>query len=235
MSDEETRFEPRLGPMRSGKGRAGARRALQSLLIARIARGGGDWRSLSSQPTRQSGRFNSSGRGRKFSGAIAGSSGWSVDRISGMRVRARRVMVKARIVKLFGAKAAGAAAAHLRYLQRDGVTREGEHGRFYSTFSDDADGKAFLERGTGDRHQFRFIVSPEDGASFDTLKSFTRELVAKMEQDLGTTLDWVAVDHFDTGHPHTHLLVRGATDDGRCSTSPATISPVESAAVPRRS
>jgi type IV secretory pathway VirD2 relaxase len=132
-----------------------------------------------------------------------------------MRVRARRVMVKARVVKLAGTKAVGAAAAHLRYLQRDGVTREGEHGRFYSTFSDDVDGKAFLERGASDRHQFRFIVSPEDGASFDTLHSLTRELMAKMEQDLGTTLDWVAVDHFDTGHPHTHLLVRGATEDGK--------------------
>jgi type IV secretory pathway VirD2 relaxase len=147
--------------------------------------------------------------------AVAKSSGWSVDRVSGMRVRARRVMVKAGVVKLASAKAAGAAAAHLRYLQRDGVTREGEHGRFYSTFSDDVDGKAFLERGEGDRHQFRFIVSPEDGPSFDTLRSFTRELVAKMEQDLGTTLDWVAVDHFDTAHPHTHLLVRGATEDGK--------------------
>ncbi|HEX5257763.1 MAG TPA: DUF3363 domain-containing protein, partial [Sphingomicrobium sp.] len=49
----------------------------------------------------------------------------------------------------------------------------------------------------------------------DTLRSFTRELVVKMEQDLGTTLDWVAVDHFDTGHPHTHLLVRGVTEDGK--------------------
>jgi type IV secretory pathway VirD2 relaxase len=124
-------------------------------------------------------------------------------------------MVKARVVKLSGAKSAGAAEAHLRYLQRDGVTREGEHGRFYSTFSDEADGKAFLERGSGDRHQFRFIISPEDGASFDTLRSFTRELVANMEQDLGTTLDWGAVDHFDTGHPHTHLIVRGATEDGK--------------------
>jgi type IV secretory pathway VirD2 relaxase len=124
-------------------------------------------------------------------------------------------MVKARVVKLAGSKAVGVAQAHLRYLQRDGVTREGEEGRFYSTFSDNADGKAFLERGADDRHQFRFIVSPEDGASFDTLKSYTRELVAKMEQDLGTTLDWVAVDHFDTGHPHTHLLVRGATEDGK--------------------
>jgi type IV secretory pathway VirD2 relaxase len=215
MKDKDNSFEPRLGRMRGGKGRAGAQGALQSLLIGRIARGGGDWRSFSSGLAGRSGRFNARGRGGRLSVAVANSSGWSIDRISGMRVRARRVMVKARVLKLSGAKAAGAAQAHLRYLQRDGVTRDGEHGRFYSTFSDDADGKAFLDRGAGDRHQFRFIVSPEDGASFDTLRSFTRELVANMEQDLGTTIDWVAVDHFDTGHPHTHLLVRGATEDGK--------------------
>jgi type IV secretory pathway VirD2 relaxase len=217
MADEDNRFEPRLGPPGKGNGRAGRQRSLQSLLIGRIARGGRDWRSasFSSRSGRQSGRFNARGRGAKLSRSVPSSSGWSVDRTSGMRVRARRVMVKARVVKLAGTKAAGAAQAHLRYLQRDGVSREGEQGRFYSSFSDDVDGKAFLERGSGDRHQFRFIVSPEDGASFDTLHSFTRELVAKMEQDLGTTLDWVAVDHFDTGHPHTHLLVRGATEDGK--------------------
>ncbi len=124
-------------------------------------------------------------------------------------------MVKARVVKLTGAKAVGGAAAHLRHLQRDGVTREGEQGGFYLTFSDEADGKAFLERSAGDRHQFRFIVSPEDGAAFDTLRPFTRQLMARMELDLGTTLDWVAVDHFGTGHPHTHVLVRSATEDGK--------------------
>jgi type IV secretory pathway VirD2 relaxase len=217
MADEENRFEPRLGRLGKSTAHAGRARALQSQLIGRIARAGGDWRGLSfaGHPRRQSGRFNARGRGARLSRVGASSSAWSVDPISGVRLRARRVMVKARVLKLSGAKAAGAAQAHLHYLQRDGVSREGEQGRFYSTFSDDADGKAFLERGQHDRHQFRFIVSPEDGASFDTLKSFTRELVATMEQDLGTTLDWVAVDHFDTGHPHTHLIVRGATEDGK--------------------
>ena len=215
MAKDEDQFELKFGRMRSRTGGLRRARSLQSQLIGKIGRAGGDWRSLSATPKRASGRFNSRGRGRKFSSALVKSSGWSVDRTSGIRVRARRVMVKARLVKLSGTKTASAAVAHLRYLERDGVTREGEHGRFYSTFSDDADGKAFLERGVGDRHQFRFIVSPEDGASFGTLKSFTRELVANMEQDLGTTLDWVAVDHFDTGHPHTHLLVRGATEDGK--------------------
>ncbi|HEX8443501.1 MAG TPA: DUF3363 domain-containing protein [Allosphingosinicella sp.] len=216
MAHDDDQFELKLGRMRSSKARSSTR-SLQSQIIARVGRAGGDVRRVGGKaaPAKPSGRFNARGRGARLASGFSDSSGWSVDPISRQRVRARRVMVKARVVKLTGAKAAGGAAAHLRYLQRDGVTREGEQGRFYSTFSDEADGKAFLERGAGDRHQFRFIVSPEDGAAFDKLRPFTRELMARMEQDLGTTLDWVAVDHFDTGHPHTHVLVRGATEDGK--------------------
>ena len=33
--------------------------------------------------------------------------------------------------------------------------------------------------------------------------------------NLGAKLDWIAVDHHNTGHPHTHILVRGVMDDGR--------------------
>jgi type IV secretory pathway VirD2 relaxase len=36
-----------------------------------------------------------------------------------------------------------------------------------------------------------------------------------METDLGTKLDWIAVDHHNTGHPHTHVIVRGLLDDSR--------------------
>src|SRR5882757_6261298 len=36
-----------------------------------------------------------------------------------------------------------------------------------------------------------------------------------MEADLGTRLDWIAVDHHNTGHPHTHIIVRGVTDDAK--------------------
>lgn len=216
MGQDDNKFEPRLGRMRSRRGGLRRARTIQSRLIERIASAGSNWRTAAepAASSRMTGRFNARGRGATLAGR-APASGWSLDPISRVRVRARRVVVKARVVKLPGTKAAGAARAHLRYLQRDGVTREGEQGQFYSTFSDDADGKAFLERGEGDRHQFRFIVSSEDGVSFDTLRSFTRELMAKMEQDLGTTLDWVAVDHFDTGHPHTHVLLRGATENGK--------------------
>ncbi|GAO38592.1 hypothetical protein SCH01S_16_01110 [Sphingomonas changbaiensis NBRC 104936] len=125
----------------------------------------------------------------------------------------RRVIVKARIVRLGGRGAAGA-AAHLRYLQRDGTTREGERGTLYGREEGAAiDGKSFLDRGAGDRHQFRFIVAPEDGAEYQPdLKPLVRRWMAQVEHDLGTRLDWVAVDHFNTGHPHAHVIVRGKDD-----------------------
>jgi len=216
MADDENRFEPQLGRMRSTKARRSAR-SFHGQVIERLARAGVNPRKLPAigGGAPSSGRFNARGRGCLVAGRVGQGSGWSRDPLSGMSVRARRVTVKARVVKLRGAKALGAAAAHLRYVQRDGVTREGEQGRLYSTFSDDADGKAFLERGEGDRHQFRFIVSPEDGAALENLRGFTRDLMAKMEEDLRTNLDWVAVDHFDTGHPHAHVLVRGVTEDGK--------------------
>ncbi len=133
---------------------------------------------------------------------------------SGMRFRARRVIVKARVVKLKGVESQ-AIAAHLRYLQRDGVTLDGRRGHAYSTTEDEADPKAFAERGREDRHQFRFIVAAEDGVALGDLKPFTRRLMVQMEQDLDTTLDWMAVDHYNTGHPHTHVVIRGITDEGK--------------------
>ena len=163
-------------------------------------------------------RRSSGARARRFDGSRIGRGGGvgrvlgSSDRFAGFR--SRRVIVKARFVKLAG-KGAKAAVAHLRYLQRDGTTRDGERGSLYGPTSDVADGKAFLERGAGDRHQFRFIVAPEDGAQYDDLKPLVRRWMHQVEQDLGTRLDWVAVDHFNTGHPHSHVLVRGVDDRGR--------------------
>ena len=171
-----------------------------------------------------SGRFNARGRGAKVVASFPkDGGGWQRD--SAGRFRSRRVMVKARVVKLNpqrgsrGPKMRGttskAADAHLRYLERDGVTRDGEKGRAYSAFENEADGRAFIERGREDRHQFRFIVAPEDAGEMGDLRGFTRDLMRQMEKDLDTRLDWIAVDHHNTGHPHTHIIVRGVTDDGK--------------------
>jgi type IV secretory pathway VirD2 relaxase len=159
-----------------------------------------------------------SGRRSGFTGARIGR-GSGVGRLLSARdrhagFRGRRVVVKTRIVRLAG-KGLGAARAHLRYLQRDGTTREGERGTLYGPDRDVADARAFMERGQEDRHQFRFIVAPEDGAEYDDLKPLVRRLMQQAEQDLGTKLDWVAVDHFNTGHPHSHVIVRGKDDRGK--------------------
>jgi type IV secretory pathway VirD2 relaxase len=125
----------------------------------------------------------------------------------------RRVVVKARIARVkLGSRATD---AHIRYLQRDGTTRDGERGRLYAAETDAADGDTFTKRGREDRHQFRFIVAPEDGDRLSDLRTFTRDVMRQMEEDLGTRLDWVAVDHFNTGHPHSHVVVRGRDDLGK--------------------
>ncbi len=129
-----------------------------------------------------------------------------------LTVRSRGAVVKARVVCQGGRNAP--LRTHLNYLRREGVTRNGEKARLFGPGGDDADPKAFAERCEDDRHHFRFIVSPDDAVEMADLKGFTRELVGQMEKDLGTRLDWVAVDHWNTEHPHVHLIMRGVRDDG---------------------
>jgi type IV secretory pathway VirD2 relaxase len=127
---------------------------------------------------------------------------------------ARRVVIKTRLVNL---KQVGARSTktHLRYIERESVGRNGEPGQAYGLTTDQADLAAFEARGREDRHQFRFIVSPEDGEKIDDLRRYTRHLMQRMEADLGTSLDWVAADHWNTGDPHTHIVLRGKDDTSR--------------------
>ncbi|MGX9943106.1 relaxase/mobilization nuclease domain-containing protein [Bradyrhizobium denitrificans] len=127
--------------------------------------------------------------------------------------RTRFCTVKALVVRNKGQRSP--LVRHLNYLRREGVTRDGERAQMFGPQTDDADVKDFTERCKEDRHHFRFIVSPEDATDMEDLKGFTRELMAQMEKDLGTKLEWVAVDHWNTGNPHVHVIVRGRADDGR--------------------
>ncbi|QQN50713.1 relaxase/mobilization nuclease and DUF3363 domain-containing protein [Stutzerimonas balearica] len=126
----------------------------------------------------------------------------------------RRVTIKTLLVNQRNASPQSL-AKHLRYIERDGAGRDGEPGRAYGPQTDEADLDAFKERAADDRHHFRFIVSPEDGAELDDLRTYTRHLMNRMEADLGTRLDWAAVDHWNTDNPHTHLIVRGRDDTGK--------------------
>ena len=192
-------FRPRLGRIKNRVDR-GAKRFTSQVLRAAQKNGGGLARPLA----RRSGRGAEKGRGHVAA------------RLVGSRLgpRARRVVVKARLV-VHAQAALGSTAAHLRYIQRDSVTREGEPRRAYSAQRDVADVEAFEAQVDGDRHEFRFIVSPEDAAEIGDLKGYTRDLLARMEADLGSKLDWVAVNHWDTDNPHTHVVLRGVDETGR--------------------
>jgi len=148
-----------------------------------------------------------------------GRSGFGRGRIRFSRARlfspARRVIVKARVVRHRGRTFRSAPlSAHVAYLKREGMTREGERGVMFDATGDQADDGAFAERCRDDRHHFRFIVSPENAGEMTDLRAFTRDLARHMEADLGTKLDWMAVDHWNTDNPHVHLLVRGIDETG---------------------
>jgi len=206
--DEEERFRPKPGRIRSNtQGRvptpsfltkvrkiAGQQRSgPANIAAARIGAG---------RTTGKASRGVKRGRGAAFVHSRSLGTGWSHQQ-SG----SRRVVIKARLVA--GAGKNGRAAAHLRYIQRDGTSRDGEPGQLYSATEDRANAEAFLKRGEEDRHQFRFIVAPEDSAELKDIQGFTRDLMSQVENDVGTKLDWVAVNHFNTGHPHAHVIVNG--------------------------
>jgi hypothetical protein len=192
--DDSENFRVRPGRSRSGGARINPRTQpfLKQVQIA-VRKAGGDPRRIGAQAPSgggreggRTGRFNARGRGAKVVASLPRQGGgWQRD--SAGRFRARRVVIKARVIRLNpqrGAQApkmrgtmSRAVDAHLRYLERDGVTRDGERGKVYSAFENEADGKAFVERGREDRHQFRFIVAPEDATEMADLRGFTRDLM----------------------------------------------------------
>src|SRR5262245_29433374 len=216
--DDSFDFRPKPGRVRDRGDRTGHRaRSFVTQVMAAAAKANGGPLAPSQLRGQRGGTVRA--RPRKGRCCRIGRGQAVADRLkltAGERARGkgmRRVVVKARIVRLkMGSRAAD---AHVRYLQRDGTTRDGERGRLYGADTDEADGRAFTERGREDRHQFRFIVAPEDGDKLSDLRAFTHGVMRQMEKDLGTRLDWVAVDHFNTGHPHSHVIVRGRDDQGR--------------------
>ncbi len=225
-ADDENRFRPRPGRIKSDVPKAGKAKSFltQAKKLARqhsnspsrsSSFASRTSSSLSSGSAGKSGKASRAGkgpgvkrgRGAAFVRARTLSGGWRHSTAG-----ARRVVVKTRYVQSAGKNGKG--AAHLRYIQRDGTSRDGERGQLYSATDDRADGDAFLDRGKDDRHQFRFIVSPEDAADLSDITEHTRDLMSRIEVDLGTKLDWVAVNHHNTGHPHVHVIVRGKDDLG---------------------
>ena len=110
-------------------------------------------------------------------------------------------------------KTRGQWQAHGRYLARESATFDDAKAVGFNRENDGIDVARQLEgwQGAGDERMFKLIVSPEFGDRVD-LPRLTRGLIERMEEDLGTDLEWVAVEHHNTEHPHVHIVVRGVRD-----------------------
>ena len=107
--------------------------------------------------------------------------------------------------------------AHGRYVARDSATRH-DHGDTtgFNKESDALDIASALDRWqrAGDERMWKLILSPEFGERVD-LRKLTRELMAQMSSDLERALEWVAVTHHNTEHPHVHIALRGIDEQER--------------------
>lgn len=112
--------------------------------------------------------------------------------------------------------------AHGRYLSREGAQQEGARGLAFDASGRDVaiEDRLGAWQKAGDRRLWKVILSPEEGHRLD-LREHTRELLAAMESDLGTRLEWVAIDHHNTAHSHVHVAIRGRDDEGRTLAIPA--------------
>lgn len=159
-----------------------------------------------------------------------GANGWRHD-------PRQRAIVK---IHFFGHGGGGAAAlkAHGRYLQRDAnlpptATQDRNDDRdrmkshadylsrdtaspFYDQFKSKVDGAARMAVwAREDKRHFRIIIAAEKGAELRDLKPYVRDVMARADAALGAQFDWVAVDHWDTDNPHTHVVLRGRHARGR--------------------
>lgn len=166
--------------------------------------------------TRMKSFFKKVGKGARRLSRSSGSGRSSSGRAqrSAARHYHRRVVVKASIHKM-AVHGTAPLRRHLNYIERDGAGEEGREAELYTDAARDLDAEDLIARAEDDRHHFRFIVSPEDADQMSDLKAFTRDLMGQMEQDLDTRLEWVAANHYDTGQPHVHIVMRGVREDGK--------------------
>lgn len=134
----------------------------------------------------------------------------------------------------------GGLASHATYVSRDGaarleeareaepaqsaerhtdyLTRDGAEGRdlFYTADKHGIDGRAIAaDWAESDRRHFRAVLTAEEGGAIKDLPGYTRDVMARAEAALGKPLAWLAIDHWDTDNPHTHIILRGRDRLGR--------------------
>jgi type IV secretory pathway VirD2 relaxase len=147
-------------------------------------------------------------RGKKTGGAHSAGGSGRAQRTFNQRVAVR--------VSYSANKNPGQWKAHGRYVARESATQGGKAAEAgFNATDQNLDIAAKLDKwqGAGDERLFKIIVSPEFGDHLN-LHQYTRELLLRMEHDLGVQLEWVAAVHHNTEHPHVHIALRGVDRKG---------------------
>ncbi|WP_454884462.1 hypothetical protein [Sphingomonas oryzagri] len=164
----------------------------------------------------RAGFWRKTGGRSNFSGVLFGR-GAGVGRVlaaSGPRfAHGRRVATDTRVIRLKRGGSISAVRSHLRYIVRAHESAK-QRLELYGPESASPDVAAFARSSRDDRHQFRTVVSARDACEYDDLRPLVRRLMTQVALDLRTRLEWVAADHYDTAHPHSHVVVRGVDDKG---------------------
>lgn len=126
----------------------------------------------------------------------------------------RKVIIKAKYVKNNGGSFKEKIRAHLSYIGRDHAGKDSTKPDLFSNEATQINIKNATEKFSQAEHNFRFIISPENGDKIN-LKEFSQTLVKNIETDLGVKLDWLAACHYDTNEPHVHLVISGKDKLGK--------------------
>lgn len=100
-------------------------------------------------------------------------------------------------------------SAHIKYISRDKAGKDQEKAALFAKKIGGIDGADFFERSRNDRHHFRMIISPERGDEIKNFEGYVRDVMGRVEMDLGTKLDWISAVHYDTDNVHAHVIIRG--------------------------
>ncbi len=103
------------------------------------------------------------------------------------------------------------------YITRDGllaaVDEKGDHLPL-------EEARAKASRWEDDQRYYKFVLSPEEGVRMD-LEKFGSEVMEKVREDLltedelsrGAQVEWIMAQHWDTNHPHVHVMMRAKVED----------------------
>jgi len=111
----------------------------------------------------------------------------------------------------------GKALAHVRYIQhRPGPDKERGGRELFDENGDRIDAKemrkAIREAGNDRVVIHKLTLAPEINPQ--DKKAFTRDVMAKLGQDMGRDLRWFGVEHNNTDHHHIHVVVLGKDRNG---------------------